>query len=512
MRALDRKLFRDLRRMRGQILSIAGVVGCGVASVVAMGSTLQTIQRARDSYYATARFADVFASLTRAPESVAEGVRAIPGVTAVVTRVAVSALLEVPRLAGPGTGYFVSLDPARDPAINLVRIRSGRMVSAGHADEVLVEEHFADANTLRVGDSLGAVINGRWRRLHIVGVAISPEFVHAAAAGFAQFGDSRQFGIFWMHRDALGPLYGMDGSFNDVALTLAPGASEKAVIARLDALLDRYGGGHAYGRADQVSNRVITGEIEQLRAFGIVMPAIFLAVAAFLINVVLSRLIATQRSEIASLKAFGYANGEIAAHFTGYALAAVVGGALMGIPLGVWVGRRYTGLYAPFFHFPDFRHHTSLPLVLLAVVVSAVAAVLGAVGAVRAAVALPPAEGMRPPSPPVYRPLLLERLGFVHLLPSSVRMVLRTVEHRPLRTLASVLGVAMAAAVLVSGIFAFDVARYMGHLQFRVVEREDVTVAFTQPRPARVRHELAAVKGVRAVEGFRAVAVRIRNG
>ena len=513
MRALDRKLVRDLTRMRGQIFSIAAVVACGIAAVVAMGSTLQTIERTRDAYYERARFADVFASLTRAPEPLAARLRAIPGVSAVATRVTASALLEVPGVVMPATGYILSIEPGTASAsVNRVHIRRGRMVARGRENEVLVGEHFADAHGLRPGDSLGAVINGRWQRLHVVGIAHSPEFVHDLAPGFAQFADSRQFGILWMHREVLGPLYGMEGSFNDVALVLGPGAREKEVIARVDALLEPYGGGHAYARADQPSNRVVAGEIDQLRAFGIVMPAIFLAVAAFLINIVLSRLVATQREEIATLKAFGYERATIALHFVGYGIAAVVAGTIMGIPLGAWIGSRYTALYKPFFRFPDFHHQTSLPLILLAVGVSVIAAVLGALGAVRSAASLAPAEGMRPPAPAMYRPLLLERLGLGEGLPSSIRMVLRSVEHRPLRALASVAGVALAAGVLVAGIFAFDVALYIGRLQFTVVEREDVAVSFTRPRPARAGLELASVEGVRAVEPFRSVPVRLRAG
>lgn len=511
VRALDRKLLRDLRRMRGQVLSIAAVVACGVASVVAMGSTLLTIDHTREAYYSRTHFADVFASLTRAPEFVADRVREIPGVAAVTTRVTASALLRVPGLATPATGYFVSVDP-RVSSLNRLHLRRGRMVVPDRSDEVLVDEHFTDANRLAVGDSLGAVINGRWRTLHVVGIAISPEFVHAAAPGFAQFGDPRHFGVLWMDRAALARLRDLDGAFNELALALAPGANEQEVVARVDALLGRYGGGHAYPRADQPSEQVVSGEIEQLRAFGVVMPIIFLAVAAFLINVVLSRLVATQRGEIATLKAFGYGNGAVAAHFVGYAIAAVVAGAAMGIPLGAWIGSGFTGLYKNFFRFPEFTHHTDASLAALGVGVSALAAVVGALTAVHAAAALPPAEGMRPPSPSVYRPLLLERLGFAELLPASVRMVLRTIEHRPVRTLTAILGVALSAAVLVAGIFAFDSARYIGDLQFRLVQREDLAVGFTLPMPARVSHELAAIAGVRTVEPFRGVPVRVRSG
>ena len=510
MRALDRKLLRDLRRMYGQILSITAVVGCGVAAVVAMGSTIESIERSRDEFYARSRFADVFAALRRAPAPLAARIAAIPGVAVVRTRLTATALLEVPRLDEPATGFLQSVPDDGPSALNALYLRRGRMVAPESSDEVLVGEHFALANALDVGDTLGAVLDGRWRTLRIVGIALSPEFVNDAVPGFAQFTDSRHFGILWMSRDALAAPYGLEGAFNAVEIALAPGASEAEVIARLDALLARYGGGHAYGRRDQPSNQVVAGEIRQLRAFGVVMPAVFLAVAAFLLNIVLSRLVAAQRQEIAVLKAFGYADRTIAAHFLGYALVAVTLGSLLGIPLGAWVGDAYTALYEPYFRLPELRHRSSLALVALAVLVSAAAAVLGALQAIRAAASLPPAEGMRPPSPAVFRPLLVERLGWGGALPSSVRMILRNLERRPWRALASTLGVAMAAGVLVAGLFAFDVAGWLVHLQFRVVERGDIAVSFAEPRPARTRFELAAVPGVRRVEPFRTVPVRIR--
>ena len=511
MKAIDRKLFRDLRRLKAQVASIAAVAACGVASVIAMRSTLDSIQSARDVYYVSSRFPHVFAAVERAPESLARRLAALRGVAIVETRVTAAALLDVPRLPEMAQGYVVSIPDDGQPLLSAVYVRSGRFPAARAVDEVLINEHFAAANNLRAGDTLGAVINGRWRRLVIVGVGLSPEFIHDAAPGVGQFADSKHHGILWARRSALARLYDMDGAFNDVGLFLNDPKREHAVIAETDRLLARYGGGHAYGRADQPSNRVVESEIEQLRVFGTAMPVIFLSVAAFLLNVVLSRLIATQREEIATLKAFGYGNVTIARHFLGYPLVAIALGAVGGIALGVWVGGKYAALYMRFFRFPEFSYAARPELIAVAILVSSVAAVTGALGAVRAAVILPPAEGMRPVAPAIYRPLLLERLGLGMLLPAPMRMVARDLERRPLRTLSSIIGVAFAAAVLVVGTFAFDSARYMSQLQFQTVERENLSVSFSSNRPMRVRHELRAITGVSQVELYRAVPVRIRS-
>ncbi|HKW48386.1 MAG TPA: ABC transporter permease, partial [Gemmatimonadaceae bacterium] len=512
MKALDRKLLRDLRRLKAQMASIAAVVACGVASVIAMRSTLDSILRAREDYYARARFPHVFASLKRAPEAMRLRLASITGVAAVETRVTAGALLSVPGLPETAQGYVLSVPDEGPSLLSTIHVRSGRFLMPRALDEVLINEHFGAANKLGAGDSIGAIINGRWRRLRVVGVALSPEFINDAAPGVAQFTDSKHHAILWMRRNALARLYDMDGAFNDISIVLTDGKRERAVIADVDRLLARYGGGHAYGRADQPSNRIVEGELEQLRVFGTAMPIIFLSVAAFLLNVVLSRLVATQREQIAALKAFGYGNRTIARHFLGYPLVAVALGAVGGVALGIWVGGKYAALYMRFFRFPEFAYVARPSLIAAAILISGAAAVSGALVAVRAAVKLPPAEGMRPVAPAVYKPLLLERLGFGTLLSAPMSMVLRDLERRPIRTLSSIGGVALAAAVLVVGTFAFDSARYLSELQFRTVERENLAIAFTTNRPARVKEELASLQGVSRVELYRAVPVRIQSG
>ena len=57
MRALDRKLARDLWSLRAQVLSIALVIACGIAGVIGSLSTHASLLWSRDHYYDTARFA-----------------------------------------------------------------------------------------------------------------------------------------------------------------------------------------------------------------------------------------------------------------------------------------------------------------------------------------------------------------------------------------------------------------------------------------------------------------------
>jgi putative ABC transport system permease protein len=512
VKALHRKLQRDLSHQWGQVLSIALLVACGVMTVVAMQSTLVSVRSARDAYYARYRFAHVFASLQRAPESVAASIAAIPGVGVVQTRVLFQAALDVPGLPESATAQLVSIPGDRDHRTmpNDLHLVRGRYVASDRSDEVLVSTRFADANALQPGDSLGVVINGRWQRLRVAGVAMSPEYVYEVS-GAGVFVDNRRFGILWMRRETLAAATDMVGAFNGVAIILAPHANEPDVIAALDHLLAPYGSAGAIGRADHPSNRVLEDEFQQLRAIGRTFPLFFLAIAAFLLNIVLSRLISTQRAQIGALKALGYHDAAVGVHYLGFGIVAVSLGAALGVLGGMWLGAAYTRLYAAYFGFPSLLHHTYWPSAAVAIAVCSGSALLGALWAVRAATRLPPAQAFRPPAPLRYRPLVLERLGLARRLSPAMRMLLRHLERRPFRTAASVAGIGLGTAVLVVGLYPFDAIDRLIDVQFRLAQREDITIAFVKPRPGRVAYELAAVPGIGQVEPFRTTAVRIRQ-
>lgn len=511
MRALDRKLLRDLWHMKGQAVAIALVIAAGVATYVLSVSTLQSLRRTQDRYYERYRFAHVFAHLKRAPNPLADRIAEIPGVAQVQTRIVEQVTLDVPVLPEPAVGRLISIPEYPAPGLNGLYLRSGRWVEPGRTGEVLASEGFAQAHRLGPGDRISAVINGRRQRLTVVGVALSPEYVYAIRPGDL-LPDEKRFGIFWMGYTDLAAAFNMQGAFNDIALTLTPGASEPEVLRRLDRLTESYGGLGAYGRADQTSNRFINNEINELRGMAQVVPTIFLAVAAFLLHIVISRLIGTQREQIATLKAFGYTSFEVGQHYLRMVLLVVIAGAIIGTVLGVWLGRGLTEIYTSFFRFPVFEYRPGADVILLAVFVSAAAAAAGTLGAVLRAMRLPPAEAMRPEPPASFGPTFLERLGLQRLFSSTARMILRQLERQPLRSLLSALSIALAVAVCVLGSFMKDAVEYLMETQFAFAQRQQMSVTFDEPTSGQVLYELAHLPGVRHCEPFRAIAVRLRFG
>jgi len=509
MRALDRKLIRDLLHLRGQAIAIVLIVACGIAAMVTMLSAYDSLQLTQQTYYDQYRFAEVFVQLQRAPEQLRDRIQAIPGVQQVQTRVVRDVIVDVPGLTEPATGRLISVPEPRSPVLNGLALRQGRYIEPGRRDEVIISETFAAANELAIGDSLGAIINGRWQALRIVGLALSPEYVYEIR-GTDLVPDNQRFGVLWMGREALGTAFDMDGAFNDVTLTLTPNASEPQVIFQLDRLLEPYGGLGAYGRRDQISHRFLSDEITSLQATAVVMPVIFLGIAAFLLNLLLARLVSTQRDQIAVLKAFGYRNWDVGLHYLKLVTLVVLLGALLGLGLGLWMGEAVTRNYANYYHFPVLAFAVEPSLVMVAMGVSLVAAAIGAFVAVQQAVQLPPAEAMRPEPPAEFRPTLVEQLGLQQVFSPAGRIILRNVERQPIKAGLTILGLSLAVAILVVGHSFEDAITYLLNVQFSQIQQEDITLAFAEPVSGSARFDLLHLPGVIRAEPFRVVPARLR--
>jgi putative ABC transport system permease protein len=503
-------MLRDLWLVKGQALAISLVLACGVAVLVMSLCMLDSLEQTRAAYYERGRFAQVFAHLKRAPNSLADRIAEVPGVSQVQHRIVVDVTLDIPGMVEPAVGRLLSIPERQTPGLNDVYLRKGRYIEPGRNGEVLVGESFAEAHKLGPGDKITAVINGRKQQLKIVGVVLSPEFVYQIRPGDF-LPDFKRFGIFWMGYTELGAAFNMQGAFNDVALTLMPGASEREVLHRLDRLIEPYGGLGSYGREDQVSHRFLSDELKQLQSSATIAPSIFLGVAAFLLNMVLARLIGTQREQIAALKAFGYTNYQVGWHYLKMVLVLVIVGATLGTGIGIWLGRSLTVLYNQFYRFPVFFFTVNPAIVALGLLVSSGAAILGTLSAVRRAVLLPPAEALRPEPPASYRPSLIERAGLQALFAQTTRMILRQIERQPVKSVLSVFALSLAVAILVAGAFTEDALNYMMTFQFELAQRQDMNVTFVEPASPRALHSVANLPGVVHCEPFRSVAVRLRH-
>jgi putative ABC transport system permease protein len=504
MRALNRKVVRDLWHLRGQVIAIGMVVAAGIAALIMSLSTLEALDETTAAYYERYRFGDAFAMVKRAPVSVESRIAEIPGVRTVQTRVMQFATLDVAGFAEPVMGQFVSLPAGRQPIMNQLAIESGRLPLAAAQDEVVLNVPFAEAHGLAVGDAITAIMNGNRRELRIVGTALSPEFVYALGPG-ALMADDKRFGILWMEHGTLAAAYDLKGAFNSVSIDLDRSANTAQVLQRLDRLLERYGGVGAFARKDQLSNWFVMNEMEQLRTLSVILPTIFLVVSAFLTNMVLGRLVATERGQIGLMKAFGYSRREVGLHYAAFVVGIVVVGSLIGVVAGTWLGRINTEMYAELFRFPLLLYRPSATAMAIAVGVSLVAALLGASGAVNRAARLPPAQAMQPPAPAVYSRMRIADTRAARWLDQGSRIIVRNILRSPMRSLLTMFGVSASVGLLVLAIQWNDSLDYLGESFFFHAQHQDATIGLVEPQSLRIVNDFENLPGVLAAEPMRIV-------
>ena len=508
---LDRKLARDLKRMRGQAIAVAMVIACGLAMMIMARSLIYSLDETQREYYQAHRFAEVFAQAKRAPQSIAARIHDIPGVATVQTGIIARVTLDLAGRDEPASGTVRSLPDVGVPELNRLFLRAGRWLTPRSRGELLVGEAFAEANDLHPGDTLSLLLNGRRVPFRIAGIVLSPEYIFESRPG-AALPDNRSYGIFWMPYQELASAFDLYGAFNDVALTLAPAATEAAVIAALDQLLEPYGGRGGYGRATHPSHIRVSDEIRVLTTLSIGFPLVFLSVAAFMTNAVLSRLLSLQREQIAILKAFGFSNRLIVVHYLKFAFAIVAAGTVLGTIGGIALGHRLVEMYHVFFRFPSLDFQLDQSALLLAFLVSTAAAAAGVWGAVRRAARLPPAEAMRPEPPASYRPALIERTGVGSLLTHSFRIAMRNLERKPLQAVLTVAGLALATGILIVPSCLRDSVAEILEFQWDVVQRQDIGVGLIEPSSAETLYHLRQLPGVVAVESFRNAFVKVHFG
>lgn len=509
--ALDRKMLRDLRRIWAQALAIAVVLGCGVALLVTSVGSYRSLEETRSTYYERHLFGDVFATVKRAPTRLQSRLLAIEGVEAVDLRVSDYALLDIDGMLEPGSGLALSVPDFGLPTVNRPYLVSGRLPLPGRRGEVTVTETFANAHGFVAGNEFAAILNGKRHNFRIVGTFLSPEFVYAMAPG-DPMPDPRRFGVLLFSEHTLRGLLDLEGAFNDVALRLERGASAEAVVGQVDAVLAPYGGTGAILRKDQTSHAFLDGELAQLRSMALIFPPIFLAVTAFLINTILSRLIALEREQIGLLKALGYSTWSVATHYLKLVLAISLIGVVFGFGLGTWLGRGLFHLYGDFFHFPFLIFRLHIDIYALAATVSIAAALAGGFKAVWSSVQLSPAVAMTPPAPPTYRHVWAGSIRRLISLSRLTVMGLRHMLRHPVRSATTTLGTAFAVGLLCTSMYFNDVNFFLINWLYESSERQDATMVFTTEQAPDVIQAVAALPGVMQVEPTRSLPAILRNG
>ncbi len=508
---LDRKIFRDLWNIKGQLLAIALVVAAGVATYILSTAASNSLQKSQQHFYRENHFANIFVEFKRAPISIVRRLENISGINFVESHISKLTRASLLGFSDSITVHLYSIPDNGRSVLNQLYLSKGRLPSFNHSNEVVVSDAFVSAHQLRLGDKLSVLINGSFRSVTVVGVALSPEFIYQISPG--QFiPDYKRFAIIWMSQRILANAYNMQSAVNAASFSVAPGADRKDIVKRIDRELARYGGLGAIERKDQISNRYLTEEFNQLAQMAFVYPIIFLGVAIFLLNIVIGRIVSTQREQIGILKAFGYTDFHIGLHYFKLVGVIVLLGVLLGLVIGTWLGYGLSQLYAEYYRFPQLIYEPSKNIYITAIALNFSAAFIGSWLSVSKAVKMTPVEAMRSAPPSAYHKSLVELPILRFFISRLTKIILRNLGSRPFKSILTIIGISMSCAIMVVANYFPSALNQMLRLQYLWSQQEDLLVTYQSDVSQKGMSSIRKIEGVQYVEPFRNVAVKFRNG
>lgn len=526
MSALYKKLWRTIGKTKGQFIAVAAVVTVGIAVYIAMTTAYFNLNESKEKFYRDHNFADYYFQVVKAPQQVTKQIETIPGVTGVTGRIQKDVTL-VNDYNKRATARLTSYSLPIEQEINNLQLLTGRFFAEETVTgrpgeqptrtgdiEILVDPQYAEANHLDFNDTVTIVAEGKTVPLTMVGTATGPEFIYLMKDAATLLPDPRSFGIIAMSRERAQQLLNLQGQVNQVLVTLAPGTDAEKVAEQVKSILEPYGNLADYPRKQQLSNAMLEGELDGLKASSRFMPAIFLGIAAAIQFVILGRLVRSQRLQIGVMKALGYNNRQVILHYTGYSVLVALCGAVMGTLLGLALASVMSQAYAIYFNLPATIGAVNTQAILYGIILSLGVSTLAGLTACRSVTAINPAESMRSEPPKGGGKTLVENLSWLwHRLDTSWKMSIRSAARNHSRFAITMVGVVFAVGMLVVSLFTIDAVDYMIESHFHQSQRYDYLIRFTSPVKENELLNINRIAGVNRAEPLLEIPVKIKfNG
>lgn len=501
MSVLDRKLRRDLWATKGLLATIVFLITVGIMSFVMFLTLSLNLDQALNSYYAQCRMADFWVNLEKVALPDLMRAASIPGVAEVRPRITFPVSLDLEGSARPVSGQVISLPDEPSPVINGVLIQSGGYFTNLRREEVILSAAFARNRDLRPGDKVRALLNGKQQELHVVGIAMASEYAITIRPGGLP--DVENYAIIYVKQSFAEEAFDYQGAANQLVGLLAPEYRDRsgAVQQRLETLLRPYGEPQVLTRDDQTSHSLLSARIVQMRTVNLIVPSLFLIVAALIMNVLMMRIAEQQRTIVGTLKALGHRDWDLCLHYLQYGMVVGLIGGLIGIGLGQLAAGGMMRSMRTLFDFPRLENRPIYPLLLACTCLSLFISILGTLNGVLRVMHLNPAAAMRPKPPAAISRTFLENLGILwRNLGFRWQMVLRGIVRHKLRTATNLFAASMGTAVILLVLHTIDAVHELLSFTYDKVLVSDADLTLQDELPYETIYEVARLPGVEHVE------------
>ena len=511
---LNKKLRRDILKSKGMLFAVVAIIAVGVSFLVGMAGTYNNLTNAKNNYYSKCNIADFWVELKKAPNSTIDKISSIKGVSEVRKRILFPVIVDIKGVEAPLSGTVISMPPKRTKVINDIVMLKGSYFTEDKKNEVIVSKEFAAKRNIAPGSFIHLIMNGQKKKLFVVGTAISSEYVYMVPPGSIA-PNPAEYGVFWIKQNYAEDTFGFNGAYNNLVGLFSPEAQKypKLILEEITNKLQPYGVFTSCILKNQPSNMELSAELGGLQIFSILLPVLFLGVAALILNVVMLRTTEQQRVIIGTLKALGVSNQNILWFFIKYSLFVGITGGITGCFLGHWLAGAMTNMYQQFYTFPELNNLFYPTIMLIALFISMIFAIIGSVKGVKAMVKLNPAEAMHPPPPQTGGKIIIEKwTWFWAKLDFRWQIVFRGIFRNKGRTIIGLLCAAMGASLVFMAFAMANSIGYMVSFQFSNVIHSDYTLNIRDEVDYGALYEAKRLPGMTYAEPELLVPCNFKNG
>ena len=511
MNILFRNLLRDIKKSKGQFISILIIVILGVTFYTAINSAFKNLSTSSDKYYEEYRLADIWVDIYSAPIGIKEKIESIPNVKTATGRIVKDASINISE--GNATLRFITLPDIKRDIVNDVVIKSGRYFSEDDSSQCLLDEDFFKANNLNLGEYIYPIINGNKVKLKIVGCVKSPEFVYTLKDASEIIADNKRFGIIYVKQSFGEAIFGLNGSINNISIQVFNSSDVKNVKDDVKKALKNYGVKSVIDRDEETSSKMISEKIKQLKSMGGTFPVIFFMVASIIIYIMMGRMVENQRTQIGVLKAVGFTNMQVLAYYMSYSAMIALIGSFIGSILGTYMGVAMTKLYNQYFNLPLAEVKIYGEYVIPAFILTLIFCLFAGYHSCKIIFKIMPSEAMRQKSPQSGKKIIIEEIDLIWKNISHLgKIILRNLFRYKKRALLTSLGVIFSSAILLVALSMGDSMDFMIKQQYGNIQNYDIKVKFSKLISIEELNNIKNITHVKEMEPILETGVEISNG
>lgn len=513
MKKLDTRLIRSIKKTKGQFISITVVIILALTIYVSLSMVADNLNNSIISYYEITNFGDLFIEVSRIPKGAIDKLTSIEGVSIAQGRVSADVPLRVEDPTEKVNVRVVSL-PREDLRINDIFVLDGENIGDNPKTTAVIQQFF-DGRRMDIGDRIVPYIGGTEYPLEVVGVVGSPEYIYLMENEQSLLPAPEKFGIIYVTEDFAQSSLGYQGSYNEIMISI-----EDKYLNRIDSISDeiedqiaQYGVRRITKREDQLSHSIMMQEVEQLEKMSGAITFIFLAVAALIINIMLSRIVKRDRISIGVMKGLGYTNMNILMHYTKYSIIIGLVGSILGIIFSIPLSMLMTDLFIVYMNIPSFEMKVYYIYFVYGIILTTIFCVLSGLIGSRRVLNILPAESMRPETPKSGKRIWLEEFKFIWSRVSfSWKLVIRNISRTKKRAMFLVLGIALTYGITMMPLFMNTIWDSLFYIQYEEFQTMDYNIDFSRPMNKNVLREISQMVDVDHIEPKTEIPMELSRG